>query len=49
MENLKRKVDNGAAFIVTQLFFDNAVFYRFPRRRRAIGIKVPIIAASCPS
>ena len=48
LENLKRKVDNGAAFIVTQLFFDNAVFYRFRDAARAIGIKVPIIAGIMP-
>jgi len=48
MENLKRKVDNGGAFIVTQLFFDNAVFYRFCDAARAVGIKVPIIAGIMP-
>jgi methylenetetrahydrofolate reductase (NADPH) len=48
LENLKRKVDNGAAFIVTQLFFDNAIFYRFRDAARAIGIKVPIIAGIMP-
>ena len=48
LEHLKRKVDNGAAFIVTQLFFDNADFYRFRDQARAIGIKVPIIAGIMP-
>ena len=48
MEHLKRKVDNGANFIVTQLFFDNAEFYRFRENARAIGIKVPIIAGIMP-
>jgi methylenetetrahydrofolate reductase (NADPH) len=48
LENLKRKVDNGGGFIVTQLFFDNAVFYRFRDAARAIGIKVPIIAGIMP-
>jgi methylenetetrahydrofolate reductase (NADPH) len=48
LENLKKKVDNGGGFIVTQLFFDNAVFYRFRDAARAIGIKVPIIAGIMP-
>src|SRR5437764_13338355 len=48
LEHLKRKVDNGANFIVTQLFFDNGDFYRFRDDARAIGIKVPIIAGIMP-
>jgi methylenetetrahydrofolate reductase (NADPH) len=48
MEHLKRKVDNGANFVVTQLFFDNAEFYRFRDEARAMGIKVPIIAGIMP-
>src|SRR3954469_2389174 len=48
MEYLKRKVDNGANFIVTQLFFDNADFYRFRDHARASGIKVPIVAGIMP-
>jgi methylenetetrahydrofolate reductase (NADPH) len=48
LEHLKRKVDNGGSFIVTQLFFDNADFYRFRDRARAIGIKVPIVAGIMP-
>jgi methylenetetrahydrofolate reductase (NADPH) len=48
MEHLKSKVDNGGSFIVTQLFFDNADFYRFRDRARAIGIKVPIVAGIMP-
>lgn len=48
MEHLKRKVDNGAHFVVTQLFFDNADFYRFRDEARAAGIKVPIIAGIMP-
>jgi methylenetetrahydrofolate reductase (NADPH) len=48
MEHLKRKVDNGGTFIVTQLFFDNADFYRFRDRARAAGIKVPIVAGIMP-
>jgi len=48
MEHLKRKVDNGANLIITQLFFDNADFYRFRDSARAAGIKVPIIAGIMP-
>jgi methylenetetrahydrofolate reductase (NADPH) len=48
MEHLKRKVDNGGTFIVTQLFFDNADFYRFRDRAVAMGIKVPIVAGIMP-
>ena len=48
MEHLKRKVDNGASFIVTQLFFDNADFYRFRDEARAMGVRVPIIAGIMP-
>ena len=48
LEHLKRKVDNGACFIITQLFFDNDDFYRFRDEARAMGIKVPIIAGIMP-
>jgi methylenetetrahydrofolate reductase (NADPH) len=48
LEHLKGKVDAGANFIVTQLFFDNAEFYRFRDTARALGIKVPIIAGIMP-
>lgn len=48
LENLKRKVDAGADFIVTQLFFDNRFFIEFLERTRAIGIQVPIIPGIMP-
>jgi len=48
LEHLKRKVDNGGAFVVTQLFLDNDAFYRFRDAARAMGIKVPIVAGIMP-
>jgi methylenetetrahydrofolate reductase (NADPH) len=48
LENLKRKVDNGGGFIITQLFFDNGEFYRWRDAARTMGIKVPIIAGIMP-
>ena len=48
LEHLKRKIDNGGNFVVTQLFFDNADFYRFRDRAHAMGINVPIVAGIMP-
>ena len=48
LEHLKRKVENGGTFVVTQLFFDNDRFYRFRDAARAMGIKVPIVAGIMP-
>jgi methylenetetrahydrofolate reductase (NADPH) len=48
MEFLKRKVDAGADYICTQLFFDNRDFYDFRERCELAGIKVPIIAGIMP-
>src|SRR4051812_116498 len=48
LEYLKRKIDNGGRFVITQLFFDNAEFYRFREHARQMGITVPIIAGIMP-
>jgi methylenetetrahydrofolate reductase (NADPH) len=48
MDHLKAKIDAGADYIVTQLFFDNRDFYDFRDRCGLAGIKVPIIAGIMP-
>ncbi|MFL5342978.1 MAG: methylenetetrahydrofolate reductase [NAD(P)H] [Gemmataceae bacterium] len=48
LDHLKAKVDEGADYICTQLFFDNRDFYDFRERCDLAGIKVPIVAGIMP-
>ena len=48
LDNLKRKVDAGLDFMITQLFFDNDDFLRFRELAQHAGINLPIIAGIMP-
>ena len=48
MDYLKRKVDAGADFLVTQMFFDNGILYNFLYRALRAGIDVPVCAGIMP-
>ncbi len=48
LNHLRLKVDAGADFIITQLFFDNDFFFDFCEKAQAKGIQVPIIAGIMP-
>ena len=47
-DRLKAKVDSGADFVITQLFFDNADFYAFRDYLRERGMNQPIVAGIIP-
>ena len=48
LRRLKEKVDSGAAYVVTQMFFDNKKYFAFVKAARAMGIQVPIIPGIKP-
>lgn len=48
LEYLKQKVDSGVDYLISQMFFDNSLFYKFRRKAQKKGIDVPIEAGIMP-
>ena len=48
IENLKRKVDSGVDFLVTQLFFDNQHYFKFLDRAQKKNINIPVVPGIMP-
>lgn len=48
IENLKKKIDAGADYVIVQMFYDNEVFYSYVDKCRAAGIDIPIIPGIKP-
>jgi len=48
IQNLKRKVEAGASYIVTQMFFDNSKYFRFTDECKKHGIDIPVIPGIKP-
>jgi methylenetetrahydrofolate reductase (NADPH) len=48
LKNLKKKVDSGCNTLITQIFFDNPLFYSFMEKVRLIGIEIPVCAGIMP-
>ncbi|MFA6940631.1 MAG: methylenetetrahydrofolate reductase [NAD(P)H], partial [Clostridiaceae bacterium] len=48
MKNLKLKVKSGADFLITQMFFDNGLFYNFREKLDLLGVNIPVSAGIMP-